>query len=150
MTFTKTNLPTSFIPYASLTVCSNVLIGGSHIVSVGDVLPLLIGKGDKPQIWIQALNNSKTMEFISIVENSVSKHPAVEILETSGSIVVSIQGVKILSVRKVDEDSAAVDSMDLRPIGLNLHGNSASMHIGTSTFSGNTMSGGGVLLGLGV
>tara|TARA_R110001583_G_scaffold191690_1_gene357329 strand:- start:850 stop:1302 length:453 start_codon:yes stop_codon:yes gene_type:complete len=147
--FTRSNLPKSYQPYENLTICSNKLIGGGHVVAVGDVLPLIIGKGEKPQIWLQALSKPNTKEFISIVENSVSKHPAVEVLEVSGVVIVSIQGTKILSVKSVSEDSAVVESMDLRPIGFNLHGNSSSMSVGGSTFSGNSMGGGGVLIGFG-
>jgi hypothetical protein len=149
MIFSRTNLPKSYQPYGNLTVCSNHLIGGGQIVAVGDVLPLIIGKGEKPQIWLQAMNNPETKEFISIVENSVSKHPAVEVLEVSGSVIISIQGIKVLSVKQVSEDSAVVESMDLRPIGVNLHGNSNSMDVGNSVLSGNSMHGDSVLIGLG-
>mgnify|MGYP003386740888 CR=1 FL=1 len=150
MTFTRNNLPKSYLPYEKLTVCSNTLIGGGHIVAVGDTLPLIIGKGEKPQIWLQAIGNPETKEFVSIVENSVSKHPIVEVKEISGSVVVSIKGKPILSVRAASENSAVVESIDLRSIGLNLYGNSSSMNVGGGTFSGNTMSGGGTLIGLGV
>lgn len=149
MNFTRANLPKSYQPYSKLTVCSNTLIGGGHIVAVGDVLPLIIGKGEKPQIWLQALSNPKTKEFVSIVENSVSRHPAVEVLEVSGSVIVSIQGIKMLSVKPEAEDSAVVESMDLRPLGLNLFGDVSSMSVGGSTFSRNSMQGGGVLIGFG-
>jgi len=149
MTFTRDNLPKSYRSYSKLTVCSNTLIGGGHIVAVGDVLPLIIGRGDIPQIWIQALNNPKTKEFISIVESSVSKNPAVKILEINGAVNVTIQGTKVLSVKQVADDSAVVDFMDLRPLGLNLHGNASSMSVGGSSFSGNSMQGGSVLIGLG-
>jgi hypothetical protein len=149
MTFTRTAPPTSFRPYQTLVVCSNSLIGGGHIVSVGDVLPLIIGAGDKPQIWLQAISDPKSNGFISVVENSVSTHPAVEVREVGGAIVVSVQGTVVVRVRQVAPDRAEVDSMDLRPIGLNLYGNSSSMNVAGGSFSGNSMSGGGVLIGLG-
>ncbi|WP_172148021.1 hypothetical protein [Pseudomonas tumuqii] len=149
MTFTRNNLPKSYRPYESLVVCSNTINGGGHIAAIGETLPLIIGKGEKPQIWLQALNNSETKEFLSVVENSVSKHPAVEVKEISGSVVVTIQGKLVLSVKAISDDSAIVDELDMRPIGLNLFGNSSSMTVGGSTFSRNSMSGGGVLIGLG-
>ncbi|HZF71433.1 hypothetical protein [Sulfuricurvum sp.] len=149
MTFTRNNLPKSYQPYENLNVCSNTLIGGGHIAAVGDALPLIIGKGEKPQIWLQAISNPDKQEFVSIVENSVSKYPAVEVKEVSGSVVVSIQGTVVLSVKKLSENSAVVEAMDLRPIGLNMYGNSSSMNVSGSTLSGNSMSGGGVLIGLG-
>lgn len=149
MTFTKYSLPKSYQPYEKLTVCSNTLLGGGHIVAVGEVLPLIIGAGEKPQIWLQAINNAEKQEFISIVENSVSKHPAVDVIEVSGVVTVKIQGKIVLSVKSPSEDSAVVDSVDLRPIGLSMFGDASSLNVGGSSFSGNTMSGGGVLIGLG-
>lgn len=146
---TRENLPTSYKPYETLVICSNSMLGGGHIVSVGDVLPLVIGKGEKPQIWLQAINNPETKEFVSIIEASVSKHPAVEILEKDGSIEVTIEDNKILVVRAESENKAVVSHLDLRPIGLNLVGNASSLSVGGSTFSGNSMSGGGVLIGFG-
>lgn len=146
---TRKNLPTSYNPYETLVICSNSMLGGGHIVSVGDVLPLVIGKGEKPQIWVQAISNPETKEFVSIIEASVSKHPAVEILEKDGSIEVTIQNNKILVVRAESENKAVVSHLDLRPIGLNLVGNVSSLSVGGSTFSGNSMSGGGVLIGFG-
>lgn len=146
---TRENFPTSYKPYETLVICSNSMLGGGHIVSVGDVLPLVIGKGEKPQIWLQAINNLETKEFVSIIEASVSKHPAVEILEKDGSIEVTIEDNKILVVRAESENKAVVSHLDLRPIGLNLVGNASSLSVGGSTFSGNSMSGGGVLIGFG-
>ena len=149
MTFTLKNLPKSYVPYKSLNVCSNNLSGGGHIASIGETLPLIIGKGDKPQIWLQALINPETKQFVSIVESSVSKHSAVSVKEISGYVVVSVQGTQILKVKAKGGDSAKVEMLDLRPLGLNLSGNSTSMNVGGSTFSNNSMSGGGVLVGLG-
>jgi hypothetical protein len=149
MIFTQTNLPESYHSYQTLKVCSNTLIGGGHIVAVGDVLPLIIGKGDKPQIWLQALNNSKTKEFISVVENSVSKNPSVKVIEVNGTVNVIIQATKVLSVKQISKNSAVVDFIDLRLLGVNIQGNASSMTVGGSTFSGNSMKGSSVLIGIG-
>ena len=89
------------------------------------------------------------MQFVSIVENSVSKFPAVEVKEINGFLIITIQGKQILKVRNLSNDEAVVENMDLRPIGLNLYGDTHSMSLPNGTFSGNSMSGGGVLLGLG-
>jgi hypothetical protein len=144
---TRSTLPASFIPYKKLTICSNSLIDGGFLLSMGDILPLVIGKGEKPQIWLQALLNSEKKEFISIVEASISKHPAVSIIDASGMLTIKVQNIKILSISDYNENSAEVDLIDLRPIGFNIYGDSKKLVIGNSTFSSNSMSGGGVLIG---
>jgi hypothetical protein len=146
---TRNNLPENYQPYESLTICSNTLLGGGHVVAVGEVLPIVIGKGTKPQIWLQAMSAPNSKEFVSIIESSVSKHPAVEVIEEEGAIVVTIQGSKVLVVKADSEKSATVSQLDLRPIGLNLFGNKSSLTAGGSHLSGNTMAGGAVLIGFG-
>jgi len=144
---TRDNLPKNYIPLNKLTVCSNTITGGGNLVAVGDVLPLLIGKGDKPKIWLQALSDTKNNKFVVIVEESISKHPAVKVYEDSGYLNVMISGELILSVKMLDEESVVVEKLDFRPIGLNMHGNSSSLTVGGGLFSGNSMSGGGTLIG---
>jgi len=147
MIYTRNNLPSSYQPYDKLTICSNSLIGGGHLVELAGALPLIIGYGEKPQVWLQAVSNPEKMEFVSVVENSVSKFPAVEVKEIDGSIIITIQGKQVLKVRNVSKSEAVVEKMDLRPIGLNLYGDGNNMNMPNGSFSGNSMSGGGVLLG---
>lgn len=148
MIYTKAHLPKGYKQYNSLTICSNVIKGGGHFLSVNNALPLIIGKGTKPQIWIQAMSSSNAGGFISIVENSVAKNSAVKIFELDGVMNISVDNKRILSVKSnADSDSAQVDFLDMRPIGLNIYGDSKLLTVGTSTFVGNSMSGGGVLFG---
>lgn len=144
---TRNNLPKNFLPYKKLVICSNSLIDGGFLLSIGDVLPLIIGKGQKPLIWLQAVVNSKSQEFIQIVEASVSKHPHVSVIEENNNLTINIKNTKILSINKY-EDSAIIDYMDLKQIGFNIYGDEQKLIIGNSTFSGNSMSGGGTLIGL--
>jgi len=146
---TRNNLPANYQPYNSLTICSNTLLGGGHIVAVGETLPIVIGRGTKPQIWLQAMSAPNSKKFVSIIESSVSNHPAVEVIEEEGAIVVTIQGIKVLVVKADSDQAATVSQLDLRPIGLNLFGNQSSLTAGGSTLSNNTMSGGAVLIGFG-
>ena len=146
---TKNSLPKSYVPYDSLTVCSNSLFGGGYIVSIGDVLPIIIGRGDKPMIWLQALTKPEPKEFFMIVEGSISKDAAVKVYEENNVLKVSVSGTIVLSVRATADNSAKVDELDLRPLGLNLHGDSSRLMVGASKFSGNSMSGGGILIGFG-
>ncbi|MDH3504387.1 MAG: hypothetical protein OEZ41_00975 [Nitrospirota bacterium] len=147
---TRNSTPKNYIPFNTLIICSNTLSGGGNLVAVGDVLPLLIGKGEIPKIWLQALADSKKNQFITIVEESISKHPAVKVYEESGSLNVLISEEIVLSVKILNQDTAVVEKLDFRPIGLNMHGDLSSLTAGGGTFSGNSMSGGGTLIGLGL
>lgn len=146
---TRESLPKSYSPYETLVVCSNTLSGGGHILAIGKVLPVLVGKGEKPQVWLQALSNPDKNEFITIVEASISKHQAVKVFEGNGAINIHAGGTNVLSVRVSSEDSAEIFLLDLRPLGINLHGNNSELKVGNSTFSGNSFAGGGTMIGFG-
>lgn len=148
MTFTRNNLPQSFTPYEKLTICSNVLLGGGHLVEISNTLPLIIGTGEKPQVWIQAISDPNSMQFVSVVENSVSKFPMIKIMEVDSYLVITMQKETILKIKKISSTEAVIDYLNLAPMGLNLSGDSNGLKIPNGQFSGNTMSGNGVLLGL--
>lgn len=145
---TLNNLPKQFKPYGSLKICSNTLYNGGYLASIGDNLPLVIGKGKTPLIWLQALNDIDNKIFIPIVESSLSKNSNVFVTKSPQSLSIAIQNQPILFLRIINEDSAEVEFLDLRPIGLNLFGDKKTLNIGANNFSGNSMSGGGVLIGL--
>ena len=105
---TRDNLPKSYSPYEKLVVCSNTLSGGGHILAIGEVLPVLVGKGEKPQVWLQALSNPDKSEFIIIVEASISKHQAVKVFEDNGVLNIHVGSTSVLSVRVTGEDIAEI------------------------------------------
>ncbi|MDN3551905.1 hypothetical protein QWY74_00215 [Halomonas almeriensis] len=146
---TKNNLPEGFTPYPSLVVCSNTISGGGHVVAAGEILPLLVGKGDKPKIWLQAVEDAKEKRFITIVEASVSQHARVKVYEDEDHLKILVSGDLILSVKSSDSEQAIIDQLDFRPIGLNMQGDSSGLSVGGSVFSGNAMHGGGAFIGLG-
>lgn len=130
--------------------CSNTLIDGGDLFSLGGVIPLEVKKGDKPRIWLKALINSEKNEFITIIEDSVSKHKLVKIEEpTKNSIKIKIQDIKIIEISNYDNNSIEIGYLDLRPIGFNIQGTKEQLLIGGNTFSGNTMKGGSTLISLG-
>jgi len=144
------NKPESFSPYEKITICSNTITGGGNLVAVGELLPLLIGKGETPQIWLMALADAEKNQFIPIVEKSISKHHAVKVYEENGVINVSVGGNNVLSVRRISDDEAIVTELDLRPLGLNIHGNKEKLYVGSGSFKNSGMAGGGTLIGFGV
>jgi hypothetical protein len=136
--------------YNTAKFCSNTLIGGGDLFSVGKVFPLVVKKGTKPRIWLKALINSEKNEFISIIEDSVSKQKLVTIEEpTENSIEIKVQNVKIIKISNYDNNSMEIEYLDLRPIGFNIQGTKEQLLIGSNSFSGNTMQGGGTLISLG-
>jgi hypothetical protein len=146
---TKNTLPEGYRPYGKLTLCSNLLIGGGHLIQVGEMLPLLVGSGEIPKVWLQAPTDPSGKNFIQLVVASVATHPAVLVSVIGGILNVSAGGKKVLQVRGVGPDEAAVELLDLRPVGFNIFGDKNGLSAGGMQMSGNTVSGGGTFLALG-
>ncbi len=144
------NVPLDYKAFQTLTVCSNKVLGGGFPFSLGDGLPLLIGNGPSPVIWLQAVKNAPTKELMILIDRNVPTMKGVEVSKPEeGVIEVFIGGTRILRVKKTGLDSATISSLDLRPIGLNITGNQSGLNVGGSSFSGNTFQGAKVFIGLG-
>jgi hypothetical protein len=146
---TTENLPANYFPYPSLSFCSNEISGGGHIFAMGKVLPLLIGVGPSPRVWLQAVADPEGKQFVTIVADSKATHPVVAISDDGSKVVVSVRGKTILTVEAKDNQKAVVSEVDFRPIGLNVFGSSANLSLGGMQLSHNAFFGVGVAFGLG-
>ncbi|KQE85283.1 hypothetical protein [Acinetobacter lactucae] len=149
--FTFKNLPDNYLPLEKLTICSNKIVGGGFPFSLGEGLPIIIGGGNNPNVWIQALTNSHVKNLTLIVDENISKAKEISVVKpTNGVIEVYYKStIKILRVKSNGERSATISHLDLRPIGLNITGTPLKLNIGGSSFSNNTVKGTNVFVGLG-
>ena len=108
---TTENLPKYFRPYQRLSFCSNNISGGGHIFAMGQVLPLLIGVGPFPRVWLQAVAAPGSKEFVTVVADSKATHPAVDVTVDGGKVVVSVRGIAVLTVEAKDDQSAVVPAL---------------------------------------
>ncbi|MHC1773788.1 MAG: hypothetical protein AB9834_00105 [Lentimicrobium sp.] len=144
----KNNIPSEYQSFETLTICSNTLIGVGAIIKIGDVEPLLVGKGLKfPAIWLRARVNKNN--WISVVEQSVSLSPQIEVINDifSNATTIKAKGVIIIKARQRDS-SCSISNLDLRPLGINVVGNEKSLNVGGSELSRNTMQGIGTFIGM--
>ena len=135
---TKDNMPSSYRPFNKLVLCSNTIINCEHVISIGDVIPLIIGQGEKPLIWLQAVSEPATKKFISVIEASVPMNSAVTIFEEGDVLKVNFEKITVLQIKGNKDSSAIIDKLDLRPFGFNIFGDSGSLRAGGITLSGNT------------
>jgi len=146
---TRENLPKHFKPYQSLSFCSNDISGGGHIFAMGEVLPLLIGVGRSPRVWLQAVAAPGSKKFVTVVADSKATHPAVDVTVDGVKVVVSVRGITVLTVEAKNDQRAVVSEINFRPLGLNVFGSLSSLNLGGMQLSNNTFSGVGVAFGLG-
>ena len=150
--YTLNKLPENYIPYENLIICSNKLIGGGFAFSYGEGLPLIIGQGTFPTVWLQGAVLPGSKELITLIENNVSLVESLVVsanLENRSIEVMFNKNIKIIEVKLINEKSAEITYLDLKPLGFNISGNSVELHIGSSNFSRNTIRGTNVFIGLG-
>jgi len=149
--FTLKNLPENYKSLNSLTICSNKLIGGGFPFAVGEGLPLIIGSGSDPMVWLQAVENPQSKKLLLLVDGNISTVKELSVTKPEqGVIEIYFKGItRILRVKKMDENSAVISFLDLRPIGINVTGNQDGLNIGGNSFSKNTFQGASVFFGLG-
>ncbi len=134
---TEIKYPTNYKPLKTLEVCSNKINGGGSIIGFNNFAPILIGKGVVPTIWLYAKDNSA--DWVPVVEENESKHVKVQIEKSIPlrELTAKVDDTLIIRAQMTDEDVCAVTILDLRPIGLNIYGDTTSLKIGDSTFNGN-------------
>ncbi|MEI2514475.1 hypothetical protein [Acinetobacter soli] len=149
--YTLDNLPVDYSELQTLNLCSNKIIGGGFPFSLNGGLPLIVGSGTTPNIWLQAVNNSNSKDLILLVDKNISTVKEISVTKPeNGVIEVYFKNqIKILRVKSTGSNTAVVSVLDLRPIGLNIFGNQSELKIGGSSFSTNTVQGAKVFLGLG-
>ena len=146
---TRTELPSNYIQYQKLTVCSNLLIGGGFIIVIGNIVPILVGKGDNPLVWLQAPLDKNGKFYVPVVMASVAAHPAVSIMMDDKGLSVYVSKTLVLHIIQNEVDSATIDVLDLRPLGFDVYGDSDALKAGGMTLSRNTFHGVGTLISFG-
>lgn len=143
-------LPEDYVPFKTLHVCGNRFVSGSFIVKVGQRIPILIGKGVVPLVWI-AIAAKGEKEWTFIVARNTSVNPELSILfsKNDHSTTIKLKNSVIIKVRKLNEDETEIVTMDLRPIGLKIYGDENGLHIGTHFLAGSTFEGAETMFAIG-
>ena len=144
----KNKLPENYKPLDELNICSNKLLGGAKLLGIDDFAPILIGDGIIPSIWIFGKNQSN--EWVELIKESVSMHPAIQIINDKNNreIVIGIQNSIVLKGKMTSNKICEVNTIDLRQIGFEIYGKEKEFNIANSSFSGNTFQLDGFLVGI--
>ncbi len=145
----RIHLPKEYKPFDHLILCSNILINVQIPFEVGGNVPLLIGRNELPQVWLNAPSQKPRLEWIPIVRQNRSLHKQVKIIKDGNELFVKINTIDVLRVLKISANSANVVQLDLRPIGLNIYGDESHLVVGTNQLASNTFQNAYVMIGIG-
>lgn len=141
--------PDDYIPYNEIEVCSNTIIGGGNLVVIGNVVPIYVGVGYIPKVWLKSVDDIKSKRFIEVVEASISKHPAIKINSYESDITIKINNIVILKTNGNTKNKLIISQLDMRPLGINIHGDESGLMAGGMAISKSTFNGIGSLVALG-
>lgn len=145
------NLPADYTPYRTLNICGNKLINGRVSFEVNGFVPFLVGVGEEgPLVWLQLPSNKDLTVWQYVLRANRSLHNAVKVIDTKTEIKVFIKEVLVIHTVASSDSEATILTLDLRPIGLKVHGNADGMEIGGNTMRNNVFENVDAMIGIGV
>lgn len=141
------NITLNLIALDELTICSNKIIGGGQLIEIQEYVPLIIGAGETPKIWLRMKFQDKEITLINdnrIFNSSIT----IEENKAEKSTSVKAKDSLIIYSKMLDSKKCIITNLDLRPIGLDIVGNSKELRIAGTTLAGNTFSGTKFIIGM--
>ncbi|ARR44029.1 TPA: hypothetical protein I7241_17100 [Vibrio vulnificus] len=140
-----------FENYNEIIICSNYIKNYESIIkqSNNGFEPLMIKKDNdgKPLIFLQSYDNKKS-EPIDIINGNRSLVGSVIFEHSRTGCFVGYNDITILEVVQNEKNIMEVITLDLRPLGLNLFGDSTALNMGGNTISRSSMSNIGSFIGI--
>ncbi len=146
---TLESLPADYTPYGKLIVCSNLLINVVTPFSIDGNIPLLVGNGIKPLIWLNMPSKMVTGSWQPLVSANRSLHHEITISTSETKVNIIVKGSPVVKVVSRSDDTAEIEQLDLRPIGLAIYGGTDCLYIGTNQLRNNKFENVKVMVGIG-
>lgn len=133
------SLPTEFKPYKQLEIATNKLVDGVALVSVNGFIPVLIGRGENPEIWVTIPADQQGKEWRPIVSKNTSLLDVITVIVKEKVIEVAWADEIVLEVKEITSESAEITKCNLRPFGINVFLEDDCLKVMTNRYSGNTI-----------
>lgn len=143
------DLPPQYVPFSKLRIGSNVLENVKALVSVGDTVPLLVGNGSTPRIWLWIPADRSGSRWYPLIKDNFSTHEDVNVVARPKMLTVKTpQGIVFAAVKGSD-NVLSVQRLDLRQFGLNIYADEDSLHVMGNTLAKNEFRNVPVVIGVG-
>ena len=143
------SLPAGYQQPERLVVASNNLTNVKAILEVNGSLPILIGDGERPKIWLYIPANKEGTEWYPLIKDNFSTNPKVLVMGDKNSVTIATPQGNVLECKKRADGVIEVNKLDLRPFGLDFVAEGNAIKFMGNTFTGNTFTNVGVMFGVG-
>ncbi len=146
---TDFDLPTQYEPFATVRIGSNTLINVKALASVGSNVPLLVGRGPTPRVWISIPADRTGSRWYPLVKDNFSTHPDVKVEARAKVTCVRTPQGTVLTALKASDNVLSIQKLDLRPFGLNMFADEESLHVMGNKLTKNEFRNVQVVIGVG-
>ena len=143
------SLPPQYIPFQRVRLGSNTLENVVAIVSINGFIPLLVGDGESPKVWLSIPTNKEGTEWYPLIKENFSSHADVSVEVAKRRVTVRTPQGTILNVVKNNENSLVFFKLDLRPFGLNIYADEGALQVMGSKLAKNEFKNIKVVIGIG-
>jgi len=143
------NLPPQYTPFEKITIGTNILEHVNAMVAINENIPLLIGKGPTPRVWLYIPANQEGTEWFPLIKDNFSSHKDVKVQINSKKLTIQIPEKVVLDCEIINKNELVINTLDLRPFGLDIVSNNNELKITGNTLVGNTFSNISTVVGIG-
>lgn len=142
-------LPSQYKPFNKVRLGTNVIENVTAILTVKDHVPLLIGKGEPPRVWLYVPSNNDGTEWYPLIKDNFSSHPDIKVITEKKLVSVKTPTTIVLSCLVGDSNMINILKLDLRPFGLDVYSDENSLKVFGNTLSNNTFKNLRTVIGIG-
>ena len=143
------DLPSQYVPFEEIDIGTNHLVNVRVLFTINEHVPLLIGSGDIPRIWLSIPADATGENWQPLIRDNRSFHPKVTVQIDHNIVIVDTPDGEVLKVRKESENRVNVLSINLRPFGIDIHGDERLLTVMNNRLSGNSFVNVGVMFEIG-
>lgn len=143
------SLPAGYIEPDKLEIASNKLENVKAILEVNGSIPILIGDGERPRVWLYIPANEEGTEWYPLIKDNFSTNPKILVITNDHSITIATPHGNILESEKRKDGVIEIKKLDLRPVGLDFLAEKDYINFMGNTFTRNTFKNVRVMFGVG-
>lgn len=143
------SLPTGYREPEKMEIASNKLEKVKAILEINGNIPILIGDGARPKVWLYIPANREGTDWYPLIKDNFSTNPDVLVMGSDNSVTIASPKGNILEAVKREDGVIEVTKLDLRLVGLDFVAENGSIKFMGNTFTGNTFRNVRVMFGAG-
>jgi hypothetical protein len=144
------SLPPQYIPFQKVRLGSNLLENVIAVFSINGFIPLLVGDGENPKVWLSIPTNKEGTDWYPLIKENFSSNSEVTVEVLKRRVVVKTPQGTVIHVMTNTESSVLIFlKLDLRPFGLNVYADEGALHVMGNKLAKNEFKNIPVVIGIG-